>query len=418
MADLDSELGGLRNALRESVRAPEPATVIRRHEQRIARRRRQLGAAAAVLLIGASIPLLRMQLAPAPDPAANPPGTAAGESSQTVDAGKIITAIDLFDDRHGFAVRASCTVPVGDTKCTSELLVMSDGEHWQTRGLPDELASTNGWVPSQLVVLGPDRLSVGYTFPPAARGSFFSADAGRTWTKVPAADGSAVPAIPDGGALQTSCIPPDGCHPELIATDPGSGRMANLATAPPLTDPVPASGWPVGGGWWAYGKDPATGRWALAVSRDAGRGWSVGVLPGLADNPSSISVTARGSVIYATAAGRHPNAGNALLGIFRSTDGGHSWEMTSPASGDWEPRTIAGIPVAAADGRLLVASQTGAVFASTDGGKTFALDRGAVFAGNVRWTRAGYLAATSAIDSGRYMLSADGVHWKEILIAK
>jgi hypothetical protein len=169
------------------------------------------------------------------------------------------------------------------------------------------------------------------------------------------------------------------------------------------------------GNWWVSGTVPNTGRWAVAVSRDAGRNWSVHQLPerpGQAVSNVKISVGPR--AVYALALGPLPNVDNGLVAVFRSTDGGVSWEQTWQAAAGREPRSLVGVAVAASDGSLLVHTELSEPYVSTDGGVSFVA--GPATTSTMEWTRAGYLYRPIAGPFNAYRLSRDGMHWTNLTI--
>ncbi|MFL6140942.1 MAG: WD40/YVTN/BNR-like repeat-containing protein [Labedaea sp.] len=420
MPDLDAELETLREDLLDSVRAPELAAVIDRSRQRTTRRRTQIGAVAAVLLVGAAIPVLRTALRPLPDPAA--PGTTFSVSPTTptgpawapATGTPFVYNIRWYDHQHGFALRGSCDSGAASTTCTSELLVTEDGERWHPRRLPDSSGTTVTGANWELAVLGQNHLVVQA---PTLR--YFSEDAGEHWRKVPVEPGQTVAAIPPGALLESRCsVVTSFCRDlgELLVLLPDSGRTATLATSPPLTHLAPGQ-IPAGdGGWWVSGTDPATGRLMLAVSRDAGRSWTISPVPAFTGTPfSGLTVVGTPQAVYATAAGQLAGVKNGLLVILRSIDGGKTWERTWQAADGAEPRSIAGVPLAATDGRLLVSTETGALYASVDGGKTFAVDRSIGRLGSVEWHSGGYFGNVPG-SSNYYWYSPDGVQWARFIV--
>lgn len=419
MPDLDEDLAELRESLRASVRQPELDTVIERSRQQTARRRTQLGAVAAVLIVAAAIPVLRTTLQPAADDPAAPPATETSTSSMPL--GPFVYDVDFADARHGFALRAGCA-DLDANDCRHELLVTEDGEHWQGRTLPVELRDGDLRRAIRLFVFGPRSAALALAGA-TERLSFATSDAGLTWVRAPSDASTTITAIPDGGLLTADCVvpPPAECTFAAFAVDPGTGRELMLTTPPPLVEPFPASDRPVAGGWWVGGRDPATGVHQLAVSRDAGQSWSIRPLPGATGKGRGTTMVARGATLYvATEIAGQPAVGNEFLAIFRSVDGGASWEQTFRSEDKGEPRSIAGYLVVTADGRLIVPAETGGVWVSTDGGRNFTVDPNPEFAGFVKKTRAGYLASTSvsswsSVDNV-YKLSTDGVRWKEIRV--
>ena len=414
MPDLDGELAGLRETMHDSVRQPELRTVIERSRQRGARRRMQLSAAAAVLVVGIAIPVLRTTLAPvATDPVT--PLTTGATTTTSAPTDPYHYDVDFADPRHGFATGWVCSD--APATCSTRFLVTDDGgEHWQLRTLPVEVSRSN-FV--RQFVFSPLRVAIGTHNLDGSDGPrFYTADAGLTWTPVTAPGSDTAPTIPDGGLLDVACAAGSDCAtPLLVVVAPDTGRMLPLATKPPLTNPTPASIIQLAGGWWVFGKDPATGRCALAVSRDGARSWSVRTLPDPPDTMNYALMTAHGTTLYAAAGGEVQNAPPDLVAIFRSTDGGNTWQRTFLGDKLQTPRTLYSYPVAAADGRLILSGGSGSAWASKDGGHTFELLPSAEVTGIVRPTRGGgYLASPSFGMSNVYKFSTDGVRWKEIIV--
>jgi photosystem II stability/assembly factor-like uncharacterized protein len=299
--------------------------------------------------------------------------------------------------------------------CTSGLLITEDGgEHWLARALPAQLPPSDML---RLFVLGPRSAAVGAYNLDGGGQRFSTADAGLTWQPVPAAGSDTAATIPDGGLLDVAgATDVLDRGPVLVAVAPDSGRMLPLGTKPPLTDPLPTSTIPLAGGWWLAGKDPATGRWALAVSRNGGRSWSVKPLPNAPDTMRYALMGGRGTTLYAVAGGEAQGSPPGLNAIFRSTDGGNTWEQTFQGGNGREPRSLLGYPVAAADGQLIIGAGSGLAWASQDGGHTFHELPSDTVSGIIRRTRGGYLASPSFGMSNVYKFSTDGVQWKEITV--
>ncbi|HEV2780142.1 MAG TPA: hypothetical protein VGX25_12185 [Actinophytocola sp.] len=412
MPDLDGELGRLRDRLYESVSQPGFPEVARRSRQRISRRRRQLGAAAVVLLIGAAIPLLRITTEP-------PSGGGGGAASVAGDApsGEYVGDIDFVDDTTGYAIRHYCQQ---NGHCSATLLFTGGFEPWAVNQLPASLRDRSGGLGLQ--VLGPRRLVVYERAAGAGGKRWYSGDNGRSWQEVPTTVEDSVDTIRPGTVLDDVCDTADCGRTSVVVTLPYSGRLARLTSQPPLDrmvlDRVSAA---VDGSWWVSGLVPDAGRWALAVSRDAGRSWSDTELPDHEGEPfAEVRVSVGPDAVYAVGVGRvGPEDEDGLIAIFRSADGGRSWAQTWRADGVRYPRTIGGAAVAAADGSLTVYSAAGVPYASSDGGRSFTPITPAgptehAFA--PRWTRGGYLAAKGAPLSIAYRQSRDGVSWREFAV--
>jgi hypothetical protein len=165
-----------------------------------------------------------------------------------------------------------------------------------------------------------------------------------------------------------------------------------LANPPPLEGLVPGTVPAADGNWWVPGKDPATGRWSVAVSRDAGRTWTVSTLPEITGGPvGGLSVGTTADAVYVTVTGGVEGVKNGLLAIVVSTDAGRAWATTWEASGEREPRSLAGAVVPFPGGNLVLTTENGVGYDSPDHGRTFEVLRNSVGAGYARWTRVGYL---------------------------
>lgn len=414
--DLDAQLTRLRDEVRDALPVPGFEKVVARHKQRVIRRRMQIGAVVAVLVVSLAIPLLRDQLV------SGPPDVAARPPSSTMDTGTFVADAEFADTEHGYAIRATCKS--GPRKCTTELLVTGDGEHWQKRDIPRP-GTTPSWANPDLHVLGREEITLDWPVSPSVESTqvarWHSRDAGRTWEKVdvPVVVTDTVPAIPEGGVLAQSCLraSTDGRRCEergFVVLQPGSGESAKLANEPPLTAMLAGPAPTADGDWWVAGRDPETDHWGLAISRDDGRTWTTTILDwGEPVYPYGWSVGSQGGTLYATAIGALPSESNGLLAVFRSTDGGRNWEQTwHPVDGK-PPRRVMAHTVVGADGSLRINGQDGKQYLSRNGGRTFT-SVPAKYKGYAHWDRTGYVA--SGDTPSDLMLSADGVHWRTIRI--
>ncbi len=420
--DLDDELAALRADLRESLPVPGMTTVRRRAKQRVVRRRMQIGAVVAVVAVSAAVPALRPHIVPDPAPAGSPPASRPAEP--TYPKGPFVSGFGFADADHGYAVRATCAKD-RSPNCQEKLLATSDGEHWESRSLPRPKESPS-WALGQLRVLGPDEVTVDWSLSPTNERTYraHSVDGGRTWQAVPVPPvvTDTVDSIPDGGLLAPGCAVLVGgsqqCSERTFVVEvPGSGASARLANEPPLTAMLAGDIPTADGQWWVVGRDPKTEHWGIALSDDDGRTWRTTVL----DWRGSVyaggwSVAASGGTLYASAIGALPNASNGLVAVFRSTDGGRSWERTWVPDDDKQPRRVYNGPIAAADGTLVVSTIGGdaKTYTSHDGGRTFTEAPDGQPGGAI-WTRIGYVA--SAGDSGKeYLTSPDGLNWRKLTI--
>ena len=397
---VESYLAGAGPVSWASVRQPVVTRVLDRARLRATRRRMLAGAAVAVLAVGAVVPLLRVEPpAASPAPATTPPPPAPEPTPNSA-----IYDIAFADERHGHALRADC----GQFECDLDLMSTVDGERWTAHevarvGKPPGSAG-------RLFVLGPGEVAVDW-FPvddPHRVGRVYSPDGGRTWTPVPVAARGTVREIPPGAVLEPTCVPRGTPTCELNVVLPGSGRSARLASSPRLYRPFSGSVPIAGGRWWVAGQDPRTRAWVLAVSEDDGRTWTVSHLSwrGKADGPGW-TVVAAGESLIATATGPLAPSTYGPMAFFRSDDRGRSWTRTSGAV----PAGLAGIPVAASDGTLLVNTEDGRGLRSRDDGRTFTEVRPR-FRGYAYWARCAYVAVSGQGSPVQY--STDGLHWRDL----
>jgi hypothetical protein len=373
-------------------------------------RRRRLGVALAVVLVGATIPLVRTGLRPVPD---EEPADPAGPGAEPATSFVYDVDVDLHGQVQGYALRAVCPVRSGAGPCTTEVLYTENGVRWAIQSrLPATGDSSVPRLDRRIQTLGPSKVVV-----EARTERWYSGDSALTWQRVPVEPAASVPAIPADAVLETRCfVVTSACRGpgQLLVTLPDSGRSAVLANPPALDQLAPGRIPAADGGWWASGQDPATGRWSLAVSRDAGRSWTVTPLPPFTGTPQAgIAVTATPNALYAAAVGQLPDTAAGLLAIFRSTDGGVTWTVAWQARDGSQPRSIAGTLMAAPAGSVTVTSQDGGTYVSTDGAATFHQISGP--ARRARWTRIGYIASFGGT-SGQYTWSRDGSRWEDFTV--
>jgi hypothetical protein len=400
MSELDTGLEELRADLRAGIRRPDLGHVAGRARRQKVRRRTQIGSIVAVVLVIAVVPLLRS--APADD---NRPANPSPDYTYEV---------DFADADHGYALGSDC---VTNELCWFTLLATTDGgRSWQPRTLPK---ASGRYKSGGMHVFGPNQVVFSLVGEDGAPGGeFISDDAGRTWRGWSGLRASeTATAIPAGASLMHICLDytaGGGCVSGLGATVPDKGEVSPTPTQPPLVRPLQAGGVPTAGGrYWAAGKDASSGRWAIAVSSDAGVTWATTQLdvPG---EPSTAggdawSVVEQGRVMYATVRGVFRSRTPSLLAVFRSTDKGLSWTTVAPVAGVEE---MTGSPIATTDGRLIVYSGVDGTLESTDGGRTFT--RSSVrLPGKVTWTRGGYLAYRP--EHG-WAISRDGVNWRTLTL--
>ncbi|MFF2775284.1 WD40/YVTN/BNR-like repeat-containing protein [Streptomyces sp. NPDC058052] len=329
-------------------------------------------------------------------------------------------------DGSGFALLAECVNDPAEPAngfCRQRIAALDRGaDRWEQRVSPlPELRGAEG-VSARLWVLGPGRALIedgGGDEPPHG---WFSGDGGRSWRAVDPRPAGRTPDIPAGGALTAECAtdpgaPPESCAREVLAVvSPRDGRRRRLVAQPALgAHPRPAAVAEPDGSWWVSGVEPGTGRPAVAVSRDAGRSWSVSRLPSAAAAPHGYTQVVVGpDAVYAAEMGELKGGEpvkNPLRALHRSRDGGRTWERTWTTGAVAEPRSLEGLPVPGPGGRVEIAAQSSG-YRSADGGRTFReLDDGSAY---VRRTGAGLLREGSRC---RYEVTRDGVRWAEFLLA-
>jgi hypothetical protein len=397
MSELDRELTALRADLHAALTPPDLTKVAGRARQRSVRRRMQIGAVAAVVVVSVVVPALR---AVPSEPPGIPPFPQPGPTYQ----------VDFADADHGYALRGDCEQVQGP--CRYRLFATTDGgRRWEERGLPQATVDHgSAW----LIVAGRTEITVDRD-PMMGAGVIHadhSTDGGRTWSD--AVPDELLPPTPiaPAAALASVCLTPGyNCQRGIGSTV--DGASAPVPTQPPLSDPV-AGGPPTEGGkHWAVGLDEAAGDWALSVTEDGGMTWSTSVLrvPGVPTMRGGWHLVERDGVMYTTVAGTFGVNQQGVLGVFRSTDGGVSWTRTFVGSPKGSLSDAPGSPVLTEDGRLLVYSASHGTFESADG-VTFTRSAHQLPA-PVTWTRGGYLVMTT---EGSYELSTDGVTWRKFTV--
>ena len=395
MPELESSLRELRDDLRSSIGRPDLRQVAGRARDRAVRRRMQIGAITAVVLVSVLVPVLRSL--PTDRQSTEPPRV------------PMTYQVDFADPRYGYALGTACDGP--EVPCAFTLLATTDrGTTWRQRTLP---ADGVPFASSVLLVLARNRLML-YRAPLGTGGStelFASDDGGRTWYEHEPSPGAAGP-IPAGARLQRICAG-TGC-PIGVGAVAADGRLAPAPAQPPVEVRVVGEVATSGGRYWVVSQVPATRAWIISVTSDTGLSWysSTVELPAqawLAREPWSV-VEARG-VLYATALGNIGTGPFGLVAVFRSFDAGVSWTRTWQATPTTLVTAVTGGPVATSDGRLLLYSRVEGTLESTDGSRFTPADR--QLPGRVTWTRAGYLAE---VEDNEYELSSDGLTWRRFTL--
>ncbi|MFC9848008.1 WD40/YVTN/BNR-like repeat-containing protein [Streptomyces sp. NPDC060223] len=328
-------------------------------------------------------------------------------------------AVGFASDAGGFALLAE----FGKAPCRQHVAVLDKGaDSWRLGRSP--LADLPGGVgiTAGLVVLGPGRalITEGRTVPDR---TWFTEDGGRTWRRGTDEPSGTTPEVPEGGVLVQDCsrLDKEGNNCEasrLIVVLPDTGHFEVLASQPPLAGRLGPAGQTESGLLFASGTDPNSGRPALAVSEDRGRTWRLSPFASSDKRGWGIGVVSSGDVLYAAQSGGLPaeeGVKNGLRALHRSTDGGHTWERVWRYRKGVHPLSTSGDPVAAADGSLTIQGEDG-VWRSTDGGRSFQAASGSQgLGGSVTLTPLGYLASDS-FGVGSYRISADGIHWHSFVL--
>ena len=248
------------------------------------------------------------------------------------------------------------------------------GRTWRTGRLP---------VPDDAMVdlraVGPRTLVAWYVSrsAPSSRYAAWiaSTDGGATWREVVVRKVATLPA--GWRVLERKPGPSD---EPLLAVDPATGDIGQLTTRSTLQQSGYVAGLPASAGLWVSGRtgsrtgDGGRITWtgsAVEVSRDGGRTWRRHVF----DAPLTASDDDFGAAALASSDGRTLYAVGRVAGrlvIYRSADGGLSWQRT-PGTATVGERTIRA--AVRPDGVLVVqagltAAERPLMFASTDGGRT------------------------------------------------
>ncbi|MCE7001689.1 hypothetical protein LWC34_02360 [Kibdelosporangium philippinense] len=397
----DPDFDGLRDTLRNAVQQPPVSDVITRAERRSSRRRLQILSAATVVLVVAAVPLLRLGMQY--DGAT--PTSRTGQNS--------VVSVDFYDLTNGFALGVSCEK---ESVCEPLVIATGNAKEWEERTAPP-IETGFSRHPDRLVALGISTLIIDDYRSDDTVKRFFSSDGARTWQEVPIQSGR-MPYTKFGVSTILECR-----NGKVSAVLTGNGHSVDLANQPPFEvrscQPYPDSHKV----WWVAGVDPATGKPTVASTKD-GEKWTQSELPAFTPPPASqitsadypsISIITAPTAVYATIT--NPDSPANLVVIFRSTDSGRTWQQTWQAAGGIQPTIISGVPVAGTDGKLRISQYPKVmdeVWTSADGGKSFVAEPSA-HAAEMRWIRTGYLGIRAdSSTSGQYLVSYDGIGWKEI----
>ncbi|MDX2562757.1 sialidase family protein [Streptomyces sp. TX20-6-3] len=307
--------------------------------------------------------------------------------------------------------------------CRQHVAVLDAGaKEWVLRRSPLPRVSVTDGISANLVSLGPGRALVEEGGAEPGARTWFTEDGGRNWRAGDRRTVGTTPEIPVGAVLGTDCAAPSAALPDdcerqrLVVISPRDGRRRALARVPLLgAHPRPQEQPEPDGSWWVSGTDPLSGRAAVAVSRDGGRGWTVSRLPSPVASPGWHTAVAVGrDAVYAAEMGELVGGEpvkNPMRALHRSVDGGRTWQRMWTTGPTEQPRTLLGLPVPGPGGRVEIGGELSG-YGSVDGGRTFTrLDDG------TRHTRRTPLGLLREGSRCGYALSADGVRWSEFQLA-
>ncbi|WP_432824758.1 hypothetical protein [Dactylosporangium sp. CA-092794] len=319
-------MSGLRTLFEELAGADGPPTRLRADEvygaaRRRLRRRQAAWTVTGVVAGGLALGLGLQGLRPVP---------AVPEPVQTGGGAGPVVSVAATDAEHLYAGVRTC----GGDDCPARLIGSDDGGRtWTVR--QEDFGDGEVDAPAPGVLLHTTESMgdpSGATGPKLIRHHHVSTDGGRTWRELQRV-ADPVAAVPGNGWLQ--CAPTSLDTPcKLLAVDPQTARMAPLSAQPGLdvnaTDAAPASSGP-----WVIGISD-THQYALALTRDRGRTWSVHAF----DEAGAVQVTAAsadGVTAYAIVSKRtdtaEPGATAApgpAAAVLRTTDGGATWQAVDP----------------------------------------------------------------------------------------
>ncbi|MCX4981694.1 sialidase family protein [Streptomyces sp. NBC_00572] len=329
-------------------------------------------------------------------------------------------------DGSGFALLASCVsdpVVPANGFCRQYVAVRDAGaREWVLRRSPLPQVSGTEGISANLLPLGPGRALVEEGGAEPGARTWFTKDGGRNWRAGDRRTVGTTPEIPAGAVLDTDCAVPSGALPDdcerhrLVVVSPQDGRRRALARVPLLgAHPRPQEQPEPDGSWWVSGTDPLSGRAAVAVSRDGGRGWTVSRLPSPATSPGwHTSVAVGRDAVYAAEmgelAGGEP-VKNPMRALHRSVDGGRTWQRMWTTGPSEQPRSLLGLPVPGPGGRVEIGTELSG-YESVDGGRTFVR-----LGDGTQHTRRTPLGLLREGTPCQYALTLDGVRWSEFQLA-
>jgi hypothetical protein len=399
-----------------------------------------LAGGVATLLV-AGFGLSALGRTPAGDPAGTGPSTAQtqdGWPAETRDGSVISVA--ATDAEHLYAGVNTCTVDgAGARLCTARLIGSDDGgATWTVRqaafGDGQISAPAPGVLLQNIETINDDYDGEAANGPKAFHTRKVSTDGGRTWREIHQ-DTAPVSQVAADGWIESICTSMESCA--IIAYNPATARSAPLSGVPAM-DLVGPPALPSSAGVWITGHELGTGRPLVTVSHDRGRTWTTHVFgPGEADFPDTsqmfgfaLPASVDGTTAYSlvqvpkpigtVGAGPTPSRGGVTTLVYRTTDGGHTWQRADP--GHTVPSDLEyfdGDSYVAADG-------THVVFAHGDPPqKWYTSGNGSAYrlvkpdGLSDRLTRSGLRPAVLVVAPGVYLAfdsnavyrSADGLHW-------
>ncbi|WP_033342692.1 beta propeller repeat protein [Catenuloplanes japonicus] len=329
-------------------------------------------------------------------------GPAAPDITEAI-AGQV-ERLMVGDRDHLCATYGDCT----GRPCRTMIAASADGgETWTHHPLPLDTyparrPHVNGLI-FDLIVVTPTTLRVRSWHEDR---SWFSTDAGATWTRAPRDAADPVPSVPAGFVpLDIALRSVGGVGTFLWAADPVTGEAVPVKVPDRADTQHSLPGRPADDMWLS---SLHSGTMDVFASHDRGVSWQTATLP-VGPNGATMTAGPDGTVYVL--------AGNTIA-VNRSTDGGRRWETIRPA-GFAKGVLIDGAIVLPQGGLLLSArradrSRTG--YRSVDGGRTFQElpdldhDLDTIPAGGF----IDRMPRTWESHQDRLLLSDDGLTWHEV----